>query len=360
MRASRAALSLVLLSLVGCPPGGAPAPAPSAAPSPATPPAPAVSPEPTDVGNVPLGALDVAVVDERGRPVEGAVVWLAGVKPRTPVPSEPVLLDQKDLAFVPAFLVARKGQTLHVHNADGELHNVHSAAECCRWNASIVAGKDDSRVLDATGEATLLCDIHSNMRCVLRVLDADFARTGADGHARLDAPSGVQKLRVAALDRPEDRREVTIASALTSVTVTLGALEKAPIVEAPERLPWPVVAARLGASLARAEHWAECGDGASAREAADEAVGRWYSGSGLYEAVRELDAAAVERGDKAAKGRADELKSRLKKSATKAEAAGKAEAGARGAALDDLRAHDKAVATEIGELARALPAREKK
>lgn len=357
MRASRAPrLSILALLLVaGCPP--TPAPPPGSSPTPT----PSASSAAVESGSSPAGApgtVLVTVHDERGRPVEGAAVWFQGERARTPLPPEPVLLEQRGLEFRPAFLVARKGQTLRVHNADAELHNVHSSSVCCSWNVSVVAGGADSRVLDEAGESTFLCDIHSHMRCVLLVLDADFARTDTEGHARLEAPSGLRKLQVSALDRPRWRAAIEVAAGgVTPVAVELQGEPPHPSVQAPERLPWAVVASRLADSLARAERWASLGDAGSAREAADEALGQWYSASGLYEAVRELDAAQVAQGNAAAKGRADELKSALRKRAARAEAVAGAESSARPQRVAELRAEDAALEAQVGELVRALPRR---
>jgi plastocyanin len=306
------------------------------------------------------GSLAVTVEDERGRPLEGAVVWLQGEAPRTPVPSEHALLEQKDLAFRPPLLVARKGQTLEVRNDDAELHNVDSPAECCRMNVSMIAGATHTRVLDAAGEATFLCDIHSHMRCVVLVLDADFARTGPDGRAVLEGVSaGARRLQVYALDRPRFRGDLEVApGAPTPVAVKLEPRAVARLVEAPEKLPWPALAAKVEDTLAAAERWASLGDAASARESCEEALGRWYSGSGLYDAVRQLDAAEVDQGRTEHKGRADELKSALRRCAPKAEAAASAPAESRSEPLARLREHDAHVASALLEIARELPRRE--
>src|SRR5437870_4051031 len=67
------------------------------------------------------GALDVLVLDEKGRPIEGAVAWVPGVKPEGPLPAEPLVLEQHGLEFRPGFLAARRGRTLEVRNLDQEV-----------------------------------------------------------------------------------------------------------------------------------------------------------------------------------------------------------------------------------------------
>src|SRR5581483_8266740 len=105
-----------------------------------------------DAATVGTGSLAVQVVDEKDRPIEGAVVWALGTKTEAPVPAEPVVLAQRGLEFRPRFLVARKGQTLRITNEDEELHNVHSSDACCAMNDAMGAGKVVEKKLEQPGE----------------------------------------------------------------------------------------------------------------------------------------------------------------------------------------------------------------
>src|SRR5206468_1107773 len=55
-------------------------------------------------------------------------VKLQGSFPSTPVPSEPVTLDQRGCIYFPRVVGARVGQTLVVHNSDALHHNVHGVS----------------------------------------------------------------------------------------------------------------------------------------------------------------------------------------------------------------------------------------
>src|SRR5215471_2398559 len=52
-------------------------------------------------------------------------VKLEGTFPATPVPAQPVEIDQMACFYKPRVVGARVGQTLRVKNADNLLHNVH-------------------------------------------------------------------------------------------------------------------------------------------------------------------------------------------------------------------------------------------
>src|SRR6516165_4889478 len=52
-------------------------------------------------------------------------VRLQGNFPQTPVPSQPVTIDQRSCIYTPRVVGLRVGQTLQFKNSDGFLHNVH-------------------------------------------------------------------------------------------------------------------------------------------------------------------------------------------------------------------------------------------
>src|ERR1041385_915701 len=57
------------------------------------------------------------------------LVNLDGSFPATPVPTTPVVLNQKDCQYAPRVLGARIGQSLQVTNEDPTEHNVHSLSK---------------------------------------------------------------------------------------------------------------------------------------------------------------------------------------------------------------------------------------
>src|SRR5262245_27299382 len=57
------------------------------------------------------------------------LVNLDGTFPASPVPSTPVVLDQKDCQYTPRVIAAHVGQTLQVKNDDPPDHNAHAQSK---------------------------------------------------------------------------------------------------------------------------------------------------------------------------------------------------------------------------------------
>ena len=55
-----------------------------------------------------------------------AFVEVEGSFPSTPVPADPVVINQRNCMYVPRVVGARVGQTLRLINSDTLLHNLHS------------------------------------------------------------------------------------------------------------------------------------------------------------------------------------------------------------------------------------------
>jgi plastocyanin len=301
------------------------------------------------------GTLEVVVRDARGRPVAGAVAWVPGVKPRTPIPDDAAVLNQEGLAFRPSLLVARKGQKIEFRNSDPEVHNVHAGSPCCAWNFSVTSGKSEIKVLDEACEVTLLCDIHVHMRAELLVIDADFARTDATGVARLaGVPLGKRRVQVRAADLVAATVNVDVTAGINSVAVALAAPPPAPSVVPPEKLPWPALAAGARDSLEESLRASRAGDADRAREKADEADGKWFSGSGFFDELRRFDA---ESANPSHRRRCEELRGALRRFKREVGLAA-APGPERDQLLEKLDGQAERLAQSLLEAARQLPKRE--
>lgn len=102
-----------------------------------------------------------------------------------PVPSEPVLLDQKGCMYTPHVLGLRVGQTIEIRNSDPTAHNVHFVPRKNKeFNKSQPKkGLKDTLVFKrAEVMVPIKCDIHPWMSAYAGVLDHPFfAVTGEDG-----------------------------------------------------------------------------------------------------------------------------------------------------------------------------------
>ncbi len=127
-------------------------------------------------------------------------VSLQGTFPRTPVPTAPVVIDQRACIYVPRVIGARVGQTLQVKNSDELLHNIHGlSAKGNDFNVSTPkAGMIQQFTLK--NEEVMLkikCDVHSWMTTYVGVVTHPyFAVSNEDGMFEIaNVPSGTYPIQ---------------------------------------------------------------------------------------------------------------------------------------------------------------------
>jgi plastocyanin len=127
----------------------------------------------------------VLVYPEGG--VAEAFVWVKQGVPDGdyPIPTEPVVIDQRGCEFLPRVAGVRAGQPVAFRNDDQTLHNVHAlGAGSNRFNFGMpVTGMEVKRLLtEPQVMVTVACDVHPWMRAYLGVTRHPFfAVTGAQG-----------------------------------------------------------------------------------------------------------------------------------------------------------------------------------
>lgn len=128
--------------------------------------------------------------------LRNAVVWIrARFDPeKSPIPTQPVLLEQRDCRFVPHVVALRAGQTLRIVNRDPDLLNVHMLPLVNKEvNYSIPhqgASRDFTFVSDRP--FPIKQNVHPWMIAWVAVFDHPyFAVTGEDGSFKLaNVPTG--------------------------------------------------------------------------------------------------------------------------------------------------------------------------
>ena len=143
--------------------------------------------------------LDEAVVAAADGSLKNVFVELVGTFPDTPVPTEPVSIDQNGCVYEPRVAGARLGQPVQVRNSDDGLHNVHGlASDRDAFNVSQpVKGMVNTFHPQEPGILRLKCDVHTWMVAFVGVVNHPyFAVTGKDGAFVLqDVPEGSYELK---------------------------------------------------------------------------------------------------------------------------------------------------------------------
>ncbi|MEL7310577.1 MAG: methylamine utilization protein [Pseudomonadota bacterium] len=133
-------------------------------------------------------AIDVTVLDRKGRPVGDVVVFAKaeGLHPREQPPSG--VMDQIDGAFTPHILVVQKGASVSFPNSDTVAHHVYSFSKPNQFVLPLYKGSaPPPHQFRHEGIATLGCNIHDNMLGYIVVVDSTvFGKTDTEGKIRLE------------------------------------------------------------------------------------------------------------------------------------------------------------------------------
>jgi len=126
---------------------------------------------------------------------------LEGTFPATPVPAQPVVIEQRGCMYGPRVVGARVGQVLEIHNTDSLLHNVHSStAHDNAFNfAQPVAGASNRVTLKAEDAMLhLTCDVHRWMNAYVGVVPHPyFSVSDAVGEFRIEhVPPGTYRVQL--------------------------------------------------------------------------------------------------------------------------------------------------------------------
>lgn len=158
--------------------------------------------------------------------VANTFVRLDGTFPMTPVPAEPVLIDQRDCVYGPRVVGVRVGQRLQIRNDDALLHNVHSAS--AGSNSFNVGQPKAGLVFEFTPKSPELmvklgCDVHRWMTAFVGVMPHSyFAVSNTSGRYTIaNVPPGTYTLKTWHEQFGERTSQVTVkAGAATTMDVT--------------------------------------------------------------------------------------------------------------------------------------------
>jgi plastocyanin len=161
----------------------------------------------------------------RARRSADVVVYLADVLGTFKPPTKHLMIDQKNLVFIPHVLPVVVGSTVDFANNDNVKHNVYSQSKTKKFNLGTY-GKDTVKqvTFDKEGEVVLACNVHAEMSASIVILpNSYFAKTGNDGRFTIaNIPHGQYTLKTwHERKRPYEQKVTVKPGNTTEINITL-------------------------------------------------------------------------------------------------------------------------------------------
>lgn len=134
---------------------------------------------------------------------------------------------QEGAMFLPHVLPIMVGTTVEWPNEDTIYHNVFSMSDAKQFDLGLYKGNPTNKFVtfDKPGRVDVFCSIHSNMHCIILVLENPyFASTDENGNYKIsDVPPGTYKLKAWQERLPADEKEIIVpTNGEVKVDFTLG------------------------------------------------------------------------------------------------------------------------------------------
>ncbi len=152
-------------------------------------------------GAAAAGTIKGKVTIPRAKSLADVVVYVDKAAGTFAPPKQHVIMDQKNLAFVPHVLPVVAGTTVDFRNSDQVLHNVFTPDKCAgKFNLGTWPKGEVRSVTfgDVGCSPVLLCNVHPEMEgFVVALQNPYFAVTDKSGlYAIHDVPAGTYTLKV--------------------------------------------------------------------------------------------------------------------------------------------------------------------
>ncbi len=163
------------------------------------------------------------------RSPENIAVYIDAIAGKTfPPPAKPVIMDQKNLKFVPHVLVILKGTTVNFLNSDPVGHNVFWPSiggnrKLTHNLGTWPQGQEKSFTFNDPGVAPLLCNVHPEMSGYIVVVATPyFAVTNKEGDFEIkDVPAGHYTLTTWSEEGKPVSQAVDVAAGSITVNLTV-------------------------------------------------------------------------------------------------------------------------------------------
>jgi plastocyanin len=163
------------------------------------------------------------------RSPENIAIYIDAIPGKTfPPPAKPVVMDQKNLKFVPHVVVVQAGTTVNFLNSDSVGHNVFWPSiggnkKLAHNLGTWPQGQEKSFTFNDPGVASLLCNVHPEMSgYVVVVATPYFAVTNKDGDYEIkDVPPGHYTLKAWSEEGKPVSQAVDVAAGSITVDLTV-------------------------------------------------------------------------------------------------------------------------------------------
>jgi plastocyanin len=147
-----------------------------------------------------VGSIQGIVKAKKAKYIKDSIVYVENVPNAYGTPKEHVVMDQKNMAFIPHVLPLVKGTTVDFLNSDMVQHNIYSP-DAVADNMNLGTWlKDETRpfTFNKSGIVTLRCNVHVDMLAYVLVLQNPyFARVNNDGSfSILNVPEGKCRVKL--------------------------------------------------------------------------------------------------------------------------------------------------------------------
>lgn len=175
------------------------------------------------------GEIKGKVTAQGMRSPENIVVYIDAIAGKDfSAPSQPVLMDQKKMTFVPHVLPVLKGTTVEFLNSDPVGHNVYWPSiggnkKLAHNLGTWPQGQKKAFQFTDLGPAALLCNVHPEMSGYVVVLPTPyFGVTDKEGtYVIKDVPAGNYTVKTWSEDGKPTTQEVDVAASGATFNITV-------------------------------------------------------------------------------------------------------------------------------------------